>query len=69
MSVSASVAKRARQTDHEGRAQAMQLIIETLMRCWCHDPDCPTRDEMRAIFDEAFACAHADFRQPTQPRA
>ena len=44
-------AKR-RQTDHAGRAQAMELIIATLMRCWCRDPDHPTQDEMRQVFDE-----------------
>lgn len=57
-----------RQIDHAGRAQAMELIIQTLMRIYCRDPDHPMLEEMRPVFAEVGAI-HAALRHLTQSRA
>jgi hypothetical protein len=41
--------------DHEGRAQAMELVIGALMANFCRDPRHPTQDEMRKVYAEIKA--------------
>ena len=41
--------------DHEGRAQAMELVIGALMANYCRDPAHPTLDEMHKVYAEIKA--------------
>jgi hypothetical protein len=43
------------QTDSEGRALAMELVIGALMANYCRDPEHPTYDEISAVAAELKA--------------
>jgi hypothetical protein len=50
--------------DWDGRAQAMELVIEALMANYCRDPAHPTLDEMRKVYAEIKAMRVYDTEVP-----